>query len=318
MEQPASDFDGAWKYALEQYFAAFLELFFPEAFAAIDWQKPVIYQDTELQQIAPEDQTGKQRADKLIKVQRRDGKPALVLVHVEVQSQHDSEFSERMFRYHARLYDRERIPVVSLAILGDEQPAWEPAQFGYDIWGCRLSLDFPIAKLLKMDTNALRATRNPFASLVLIHRDAQETRTTPDERVARKVARYRALLRQGYAVEDIRILLRLFEHILRLDPERALLARDVMRQVEQEETGMDTFVTSFEEIGREEGLKEGREEGKRELVLRLLARKVGPLSSELQERIAALTPNHVLELGDALLEFTIVADLTNWLDRQQH
>jgi hypothetical protein len=55
MEQPASDFDGAWKYALEQYFAPFLELFFPEAFAAIDWSEPVAFRDTELQQIAPED-----------------------------------------------------------------------------------------------------------------------------------------------------------------------------------------------------------------------------------------------------------------------
>jgi hypothetical protein len=38
VEQPPSDFDGAWKYALEQYFPAFVELFFPLAYQAIDWQ----------------------------------------------------------------------------------------------------------------------------------------------------------------------------------------------------------------------------------------------------------------------------------------
>jgi len=135
MEQPASDFDGAWKYALEQYFAPFLELFFPDAFAAIDWSEPIVFRDTELQQIAPEDQEGKQRVDKLVQVRRLDGAPAWVFVHIEIQSQRDVDFGERMFRYHARLYDRDRVPVVSLAVLGDEEVGWRPDRFGYALWG---------------------------------------------------------------------------------------------------------------------------------------------------------------------------------------
>jgi len=67
MEQPPSDFDGAWKYALEQYFAPFLALFFPEAHAAINWGQPITFRDNELHQIAPEDQAGKQRVDKLVR-----------------------------------------------------------------------------------------------------------------------------------------------------------------------------------------------------------------------------------------------------------
>jgi hypothetical protein len=59
MEQPASDYDGAWKYALEQFFPAFLDLCFPHVAAAIDWQQPFSFRNTELQQIAPEDQAGK-------------------------------------------------------------------------------------------------------------------------------------------------------------------------------------------------------------------------------------------------------------------
>ena len=41
MEQPPSDYDGAWKYALEQYFEPFLAFFFPDVHAAIDWRRPV-------------------------------------------------------------------------------------------------------------------------------------------------------------------------------------------------------------------------------------------------------------------------------------
>ncbi|GAB4426111.1 MAG: DUF4351 domain-containing protein [Chloroflexi bacterium OHK40] len=308
MEQPASDFDGAWKYALEQYFAPFLELFFPDAFAAIDWSEPVAFRDTELQQIAPEDQEGKQRVDKLVQVRRLDGTPAWVFVHIEVQSQRDVAFSERMFRYHARLYDRDRVPVVSLAVLGDEEAGWRPDRFGYALWGCELALRFPTVKLLDLDAAWLKQTRNPFATLALLHRDAQETRGKPTERVLRKAARYRALLVQGYTAPDVRALLRLMEHLLRLDPTLAQEARATMRQVELEVTGMDTFVTSFEEIGRAEG--------QREIVLRQLNRKLGQLPEGLQARVVVLVPEALLALSEALLDFATQSDLSVWLDQQ--
>ena len=79
---------------------------------------------------------------------------------------------------------------------------------------------------------------------------------------------------------------------------------------------MERFVTSFEEIGREEGLVEGQTKGQRTLVLRLLTRKVGPLAPELQARIAALDPEALLTLSEALLDFTSMADLTAWLTEQ--
>jgi len=68
------------------------------------------------------------------------------------------------------------------------------------------------------------------------------------------------------------------------------------------------FVTSFEEIGRVEG--------QRDLVLRQLNRKVGPLTEELQARVAALAPDGLLTLSEALLDFTDQTDLIAWLDQQ--
>ncbi|NJO82377.1 MAG: hypothetical protein HC828_05865 [Blastochloris sp.] len=164
-------------------------------YAGIDWQQPVTFRTTELQQIVPEDQAVVQRVDTLVEVRQQDGTPALVLIHLEVQSQRDADFAERMFRYHARLYDRHRMPLVSLAILGDESPTWHPTEFGYEQWGCRLSLQFPTVKLLALDAALLAATPNPIATLTLIHRDGQATRGDPQARLQHKIARYRALLR---------------------------------------------------------------------------------------------------------------------------
>lgn len=313
MEQPASDFDGAWKYALEQYFGPFLELFFPVAYGAIDWSQPIAFRNTELQQIAPDDQAGKQRADTLVQVRRRDGTPAWVFVHIEVQSQHDEAFASRMFRYHARLFDRDKLPVVSLAVLGDDDPAWYPNSFGYELWGCALALRFPTVKLLSLDASILETTRNPFATLTLMHRDAQETRGQPAERLRRTVARFRSLFRLGYRAEELRSLIRLMGHLLRLAPELAEEARATMRQVELEETGMNTYVTVFEELGRAEGQRAERQA----LVLRQLNRKLGPLDETLASRVGALTPAALLDLSEALLEFTAQTDLISWLDHYE-
>jgi hypothetical protein len=147
--------------------------------------------------------------------------------------------------------------------------------------------------------------------LALLHRDAQETRGKPEERLRRKVARYRALFQQNYDASDIRALFRLIEHLLRLDPVLARQALEQMHQVEMEETGMDTFVSSVEEIGREEG----RIEGQLGIVLRQLNRKLGTLPADLQARVTTLTSDRLLDLSEALLDFTSHTDLTAWLDQ---
>jgi len=85
-----------------------------------------------------------------------------------------------------------------------------------------------------------------------------------------------------------------------------------MHAIEAEETGMDTLITSFEELAREEGQIQGQQA----LVLRLLARRVGTLDTDLTARIMALTPDTLLDLSDALLDFTALADLQTWLTTQ--
>ncbi len=306
MDTPASDFDGAWKEALEYFFEPFIAFFFPQVHAGIDWTQPVVFQDTALQQVAPEDSQGKQHVDKLVRVVRRDGNAAWLLIHIEIQSQRDIRFPGRMFRYHARTYDRDERQVVSLAILADEDLTWRPDQFGYALWGCELALRFPVVKLRDLDRAMLEASPNIFATLTLLHRDAQETRGQPQARMQCKLEGYRRILRQGYSPEEIRALLRLMEYLLRLPAELARPTVDAMKQIESEEVGM-TLVTSFEEIGREDE--------REELVLRLLTRKLGPLPEDVTTRIAALDSATMLLLADALLDFTTQEDLRAWLDQ---
>jgi Domain of unknown function (DUF4351) len=61
----------------------------------------------------------------------------------------------------------------------------------------------------------------------------------------------------------------------------------------------------------------GRQDGKQALILRLLAKRVGTVSSEVEARVKALSLVMLEELFDAALDFTQMNDLMMWLDGHQ-
>jgi hypothetical protein len=92
-----ANYDSPWKEALENYFEAFLAFFFPQAHSDINWEYGYEFLDQELQQVVREAELGKRFVDKLVKVWRHNGEETWVLIHVEIQSQVDNEFTKRMY-----------------------------------------------------------------------------------------------------------------------------------------------------------------------------------------------------------------------------
>lgn len=62
--------------------------------------------------------------------------------------------------------------------------------------------------------------------------------------------------------------------------------------------------------------REIKEEGERSLILRLLTRRVGELPQQVREQIETLSLEQLENLGEALLEFTSMADLQAWLEAE--
>ncbi|MDZ8084567.1 MAG: Rpn family recombination-promoting nuclease/putative transposase [Nostoc sp. DedQUE12b] len=79
-------------------------------------------------------------------------------------------------------------------------------------------------------------------------------------------------------------------------------------------------ILEAKEEGREEGKIEGKVEGKvegeRTIVLRLLNRRVGNIPDGLLSQIQGLSVEQLEALGDALLDFSTLADLERWLQGQ--
>jgi hypothetical protein len=251
-----ADYDGAWKEGVEQYFEAFLTFFFPRIQAEIDWSRGYEFLDKELEQLMRESEVGKQFVDKLIKVWLKDGKETWLLIHLEIQSQVDPNFAKRMFTYHYRIFDRYNREVISLAILGDNQVNWRPQEYSYGRWGCRLSLQFPIVKLLDFETrwSELEQSDNPFAVLVMAHLRTQATTQDLTGRLRWKLSLIKRMYELGYNRDKILQLFDLIDRMMALPTDLDLNFKAELNRFESEKDMR--YVSSVERLGKAEGIQE--------------------------------------------------------------
>ena len=262
MTEQSTDYDSPWKEIIELYFPSFLEFFFPLAYAEIDWNRPYQFLDKELHQLEPDAEIGKRLVDKVAKVWLLNGEEAWVLVHLEVQGQYDSKFTERMYTYNYRLFDRHKKCVISLAVLADEDPNWRPSSYNYQLGGCRVSLEFPIAKLLDYEPSwlSLETSKNPFAIVVMAHLKSKATKRSPEDRLQWKLSLVRMLLESGLSRQDIRQLFRFIDWIMVLPEELAISFKTEIKSYE--EARKMRYVTSIERLAKQEGIEEGLQEGR--------------------------------------------------------
>ncbi|MGI0485711.1 DUF4351 domain-containing protein [Pantanalinema rosaneae CENA516] len=308
-----ADQDSPWKEILRQYFPEAIAFFFPELHRLINWQQPPEFLDKEFQQIAPDTETGKRHADLLVKVWRKRGKELFLLLHVEVQAKPEANFAERMFIYALRIFDRFRQPAVSLAILCDSRTDWRPNCYEFSYPGTQLFFQFGTVKLLDYakQWQVLETNPNPFATVVMAHLKAQETKRHAHQRKEWKLSLIRRLYEAGYSRREVLNLFKFIDWVMIL-PEGLKQAFWQELKAYEEERKVP-YITSVEEIGFERGIQEGR----RSLLLLLslqLEQKVGQLPPSLHDRIAQLNLTQLEALAIALLNFSSLAELEAWLE----
>jgi hypothetical protein len=187
--------------------------------------------ETELRPLLPTTQSGLKRVDKLVKVWRQQtpngqqleaGTEEEDFYHFEVQYQKEEDFEKRISDYNDVARVHLRNPVVSVAILGDEDRDWRPEVYHWAKDGCELTFRFLTIKLLdwRGQEEVLFRHDNPFALFVLAHLLILPTENDIEARAEHKLRLWcRAC---GYTMEeqDLSCLLRVIDWMLLLPPER--------------------------------------------------------------------------------------------------
>ena len=291
-----TDYDSPWKQMLARYFPAFLEFFFPAAYAGIDWTQGYTLLDKELQKVVRDATLGQRRADQLVGVSGRDGMEDRVLVHVEVQGEDKAGFAQRMFVYNYRAYDLYGRPVVSLVVLA-EPYSHDWGEFGYARWGCQMRLQFPVVSLAGYrDCWAeLEASLNPFAVVTQAHLKAQETAGSVEARYQAKRGLIRSLYRRGYQRQEILELFRFIDWVLALPDglEDRLWAEIEDFDEEKQMHYLASFERKAQQIGMEKGMEKGISKGQARLLTRLIQQRFGVLPPDLEARLQAAAPEQL-------------------------
>ncbi|WP_339460731.1 DUF4351 domain-containing protein, partial [Nodularia spumigena] len=99
-----------------------------------------------------------------------------------------------------------------------------------------------------------------------------------------------------------------------ISPEEILKMLDLKTaDITQTRFYRDVFQLGAKE-GKAEGRQEGRQEGEAQLIIRQINRRCGVLSPNQEAQIRSLDLNRLESLGEALLDFTTIADLEAWLN----
>jgi hypothetical protein len=315
-KRAASNFDTPWKEALEYFLPYFLAFFYPHIHSDIDWAKGFESLDKELHQLMRDARIPKGLADKLFKVWLNEGGEAWLLIHIEVQGQAQADFSQRMFVYNIRAFDRYNRAVVSLAVLTDDQPAWRADHFEYGRWGGRTRLDFLPVKLLdyRGQEAVLEREPNPFAQVVLAHLHALATRQDPVGRLRYKTQLVKGLYDRGWPARHVRELFRLMDWMMDLPADEQQGFRKEIFQWEQERRM--PYITSIERMGLEKGLEKGHLEATQKNIATSLQIRFGAPGKRLVSRVRKISDLDQLQtLFEAILKAEDLGEIRPLLPR---
>ena len=296
----------------------FFEAFLPQVARFIDFTS---LEFVDKERITAE---GRKRTGDLLVKTRFRAKSAGFLIHLEHQAQPDSDLARRMLEYWMLDWREYDLPVYPIAVLSCKQPApgaGTPLEVRFPNKRI-LEFDFDVIDLPEMDAESFVRIPNP-AALAL----AARMKRDPAGRVHLTRDFFLSLARTAIKRKDQELVAGFFSRYQPLNAREALQLEMELGKVKPDAAreAVMNLTNPFIELGKqrgrqqglEQGLEQGRQQGEADLVLRQLARRLGPLSSSQEKTIRKLPVNKIEALGEALLDFTSSLDLNRWLRKNK-
>jgi len=313
--RPALPHDQLWKQLLWAFFQDFMVLFFEDVARELDFEKAELLDKEQFTDLP----TGKRRElDLVVKVRTKDGNPEIVLIHVEVERKRRAAMARRMWEYYSLLRLRHRLPVFPVVVYlspgagGANEETFEETLFGRCVHRfCYAAIGLP-------DLPAERYLESP---IILGPALSALMRSSGMSRVEHKLRALGRLARAGIDEARQSLLAHVVGTYMELssseerDFERLMSdpsheeAREMVNIFEQRgiqkgiEQGIERGIEQGIEKGIERGVAEGLLQGQRRVLVNLLQRRFGRITSEVASRIEAITDSGRLdELATRVLD----------------
>ncbi len=235
------------------------------------------------------------RADALILLESE-----ATVLHIEFQTEPDSELPFRMVDYRLRVYRRYPNKRMYQVVIYLKPTSSELVyQQSFEIPSTRH--EFQVIRLWEQPTEVFWQSRGLLPLAVLSQtEDRSRTMREVDQRIEQiEERRERSNLAASTAI--------LAGLVLEKEVIKRLLREELMRE--------SVIYQEIRAEARAEGRAEGKQEGEVSLVLRLIRKRIGQVSLDLEKRIQGLSVEQLENLGEAVLDFETQADLLSWLDR---
>lgn len=280
--------DQLFKELLRTFLKEFLELFFPDIAARLDFHS-LRFPNKELFKGFPE---GRPREpDVVAELRSQEGEREIVLVHVEVQAEPETDFGKRMFEYYALLwlhFDAPIVPVVLHLTGGDPKGIdiveYRHALFGQD-W---VRFHYASVGLARLSAREYLET-SPFGAALA----ALMARPKRAEKLELRARMLKRVVESGLDQGRQLLLVTVIETYFKLSEEERIRFRRLVSRKEYRKV-QDVELTWADEL-RMEGHEKGVVQGKREALKRVLIGKFGPLSAEMESRIDSVSSAEALD-----------------------
>lgn len=256
--------DRLFKELIGVFFEDFLEAFFPEVHAQIDFQKITPLSEEVFADLYD---GNKKVLDLVVEVKWKDT-DSVIVIHVEPQSTKQKDFQQRMFRYFSLLYNKLGKPIIPIAVFSYEE-AWEENEFTMRFADLKiLHFHYLTLHIRKQNWRLFMKKENPVSAALMSKMGYSEA-----EKVQVKLEFFKILTRLQLDMEKRDLLIGFFESYLKLnEAEEEIFVKEAKRLDNADEI-LElpiSYVEKGKALGREEGREEGRKEQKREFALSLL------------------------------------------------
>lgn len=207
-----------------------------------------------------------------------------------------------MFIYFSRLYEKHRKRVLPIAVFAHDSKVDETNRHEVEFPFLKvLQFEFYKIQLKKLPWRQYLNSNNPVAVALLSKMDY-----SPRERVQVKIEFLRLLTRMQLDPARMELITAFFDCylVLSAEEEKSLQQKLPEKLQPEEVQRIMELTTSWHLKGRQQGWQEGRQEGRQEIILRLLRKRLGTTSPEVEAKIKTLSVEQLDDLAEKIFDIT--------------